>query len=36
MIMAHLKFKKICIWNKKFEKKTKIVTCMDLQKYGQI
>ncbi len=29
-------FKNICFWDKNFEKQTKIVTHMDLWKYGQI
>jgi len=29
-------FKNICFWDRKFEKQTKIATCINLWKYGQI
>jgi hypothetical protein len=35
-IIAHVKLFKLCFWGKKIEKKTKIVTHMDLWKYVQI
>jgi hypothetical protein len=34
-IMPHLKLSKKCFWDKEIEKQKKIVTHMDLWKYGQ-